>query len=83
VLSFHPARSTGDEIVPFLNELRAGLPHATIWAGDGCIDASADPLMGEAVSYGRGAQRFWFVFPMHGSDEAAFAGAVEPMGPCW
>jgi phage gp37-like protein len=79
-LYFHTRASTGNEIAPFLDELRAGLPNAYIWAGDGTIDGTSDPLMGQAVSYGHSPHRFWFVFPMHGSGTEDFAAAVEPMG---
>jgi len=79
-LYFHTRSSTGDEIAPFLDELQAGLPNTYIWAGDGNIDGTDDPLMGQAVSYGSSSQRFWFVFPMHGSGKEDFAAAIEPMG---
>jgi hypothetical protein len=79
-LYFHTRQSTGDEIAPFLDELRAGLPNMYIWAGDGNIDGTADPIMGQAATYGTSSHRFWFVFPMHGSGQEDFARAVEPMG---
>jgi hypothetical protein len=41
---FHTARSTGDEIVPFLDELQTELPNTYIWAGDGYIEGAEDPL---------------------------------------
>jgi hypothetical protein len=37
LLYFHTRQSTGDEIAPFLDELRAELPNTYIWAGDGNI----------------------------------------------
>jgi hypothetical protein len=77
---FHTRQSTGDEIAPFLDELRAGLPTTYIWAGDGNIDGTQDPIMRQAVSYGVSSHRYWFVFPMHGSSQEDFANAVEPMG---
>ena len=80
-LYFHTRCSAGDEIAPFLDEIRKGLPNAYIWAGDGCIEGtSEDPIMGKAVSYGTGPQRYWFVFPMHPSTPEAFAAATEAMG---
>ena len=77
---FHTRQSTGDEIAPFLDELRAGLPNTYIWAGDGCIDGTEDPVMGRAVTYGASPHRFWFVFPMRGSGQEDFANAVDPLG---
>jgi hypothetical protein len=79
-LYFHTRQSTGDEIAPFLDELQAGLPNTYIWAGDGNIDGTADPIMGQAVTYGTSSHRFWFVFPIHGFGQEDFARAVEPMG---
>jgi hypothetical protein len=79
-LYFHTRQSTGDEIAPFLDELRAGLPNTYIWAGDGNIDGTADPIMGQAATYGTSSHRFWFVFPIHGFGQEDFARAVEPMG---
>jgi hypothetical protein len=77
---FHTARSTGAEIVPFLDELQAEMPHAYIWAGDGAIEGSEAPLMGQAVNYASSLQRYWFVFPMQGSGNEDFANAIEPVG---
>jgi hypothetical protein len=77
---FHTGGSTGDEITPFLGELQTELPHTYIWAGDGCIDGTGEPLMGEGVTYGVSSERYWFVFPMHGDGPEDFARAVEPMG---
>ncbi len=77
----HTRCSTGDEIGPFLDELRTELPHTYIWAGDGPIEGSEqDPLMGQAISYGTSAQRYWFVFPLHGTGVKDFNDAIEPMG---
>jgi hypothetical protein len=45
-----------------------------------CIEGADDPVMGQAVSYGVSSQRYWFVFPMHGSGQEDFANAIEPMG---
>jgi hypothetical protein len=62
-LYFHTRCSSGDEIGPFLGEIRKELPNTYIWAGDGCIEGeSVDPIMGNAVSYGVSPQRYWFVF---------------------
>jgi hypothetical protein len=80
-LYFHTRRSHGDEIAPFLAEMRRELPTTYIWAGDGCIEGqSDDPLMGRAVSYGTSAQRYWFVFPMQTSTPEGFVAASEAMG---
>jgi hypothetical protein len=81
LLYFHTRCSSGDEIAPFMGELCAGLPNTYIWAGDGCIEGAAvDPVMGNAVSYGASAQRYWFVFPMQSSTAEAFAATTEAMG---
>ncbi len=80
LLYFHTAHSSGNEITPFLEELQAGLPHTYLWAGDGGIEGSTDPLMGRSVSYGNTAQRYWFVFPMQGNGSEDFARVVVPMG---
>ncbi len=81
LLYFHTRRSNGDEIGPFMDELRAGLPTAYIWAGDGPIEgASDDPLMGRAVSYGASRERYWFVFPMQNTTPQAFDFTSEAMG---
>jgi hypothetical protein len=80
-LYFHTRCSAGDEIAPFVDEIRGELPNTYIWAGDGCIEGrSDDPIMGEAVSTGVSSQRYWFVFPMHSSTVEAFAAATEAMG---
>jgi hypothetical protein len=80
-LYFHTRCSTGDEMAPFVGEIRRELPNTYLWAGDGCIEGtSADPIMGRAVSYGTGLGRYWFVFPMHSSTAEAFAAATEAMG---
>lgn len=79
-LYFHSPRSSGDDLAPFVDRLRAELPNTYFWAGDGCIDGAGDPFMGQAVSSGAGPQRFWFVFPMHGMGQEDFASTVEPMG---
>jgi len=80
-LYFHTRCSTGDEIAPFVDEIRKGLPNTYIWAGDGCIEGeSDDPIMGKAVSYGTSSQRYWFVFPMHSSTGEAFVATTEAMG---
>ena len=80
-LYFHTRCSSGEEIIPFLDEIRTGLPNTYIWAGDGCIEGrSDDPIMGKAVSYGTSTQRYWFVFPMQSSTGEAFAIAAEAMG---
>jgi len=81
LLYFHTRCSSGDEIAPFLDELRDDLPHTYLWAGDGPIDGTIDdPLMRKAVSYGTGPQRYWFVFPMQESTDEAFEAASEAMG---
>jgi len=85
LLYFHTRCSTGDEISPFVDEIRKGLPHTYIWAGDGCIEGrikgSADPLMGREVSHGVSSQRFWFVFPMRANTaEEATAVTNQAMG---
>lgn len=81
LLYFHTRCSSGDEIAPFVEELRGGLPNTYIWAGDGCIEGqAADPVMRRAVSYGASARRYWFVFPIQESTSEAFASAVEAMG---
>jgi hypothetical protein len=80
-LYFHTRCSSGDEIAPFVDEIRGGLPNTYIWAGDGCIEGKTDdPVMGRAVSYGSSAQRYWFVFPMQASTVEAFSEAKEAMG---
>ncbi len=80
-LYFHTRCSSGDEITPFVDEIRAGLPNAYIWAGDGPVEGKMDdPVMGKAVSYGSSSQRFWFVFPMQESTGEAFTAATEAMG---
>jgi hypothetical protein len=80
-LYFHTRCSSGDEIAPFLDEIRKELPNTYIWAGDGCIEGeSDDPIMGNAVSYGVSPQRYWFVFPMHLSTKEGFIAATEAMG---
>jgi len=80
-LYFHTRCSTGDEIAPFVDEIRRVLPNTYIWAGDGCIEGkSNDPIMGNAVSYGTGSHRYWFVFPTQSSTEEAFIAATEAMG---
>jgi len=81
LLYFHTRSSSGDEIAPFLDELRQGLPHTYIWAGDGPIEGQAnDPMMRHAASYGASSQRYWFVFPMQSTTTEAFAAATEAMG---
>jgi hypothetical protein len=81
LLYFHTRRSSGDELLPFVDELRARLPNTYLWAGDGPIDGRLDdPIMTRAVSYGSGGQRYWFVFPMQESTPAAFSAASEAMG---
>jgi len=80
-LYFHTRCSSGNEIAPFIDEIRGGLPNTYIWAGDGCIEGHLeDPVMGRAVRYGTSAQRYWFVFPMQSSTPEAFATAAEAMG---
>jgi hypothetical protein len=80
-LYFHSRRSSGDEIAPFIDEIRKDFPNMYIWAGDGCIEGkSDDPTMGEAVGYGVSSQRYWFVFPMHSSTKEGFTAATEAMG---
>jgi hypothetical protein len=80
-LHFHTRCSTGDEIAPFVDEIRKELPKTYTWAGDGCIEGeSDDPIMGKAVSYGASSQRYWFVFPMHSSTADGFVAATEAMG---
>jgi hypothetical protein len=67
-LYFHTRCSSGDEIAPFVEEIRKELPNTYIWAGDGCIAGkSDDPIMGKAVNYGESSQRYWFVFSMQSS----------------
>ena len=34
-LYFHTRCSSGDEIAPFVDEIRRGLPNTYLWAGDG------------------------------------------------
>ncbi len=80
-LYFHTRCSSGDEIAPFVDEIRRELPTTYIWAGDGCIEGqSTDPTMGKAVSYGASQQRFWFVFPMQSSTVESFVAATEAIG---
>ena len=80
-LYFHTRCSSGDEVAPFVDEIRKELPNTYIWAGDGCIEGkSDDPIMGKAVSYGVGSQRYWFVFPMQSSTVEGFVTATEAMG---
>ena len=81
LLYFHTRCSSGDEMTPFVDEIRKELPNTYIWAGDGCIEGKLDdPLMGKAVSYGTSSQRYWFVFPMHSSTGEAFTATTEAMG---
>jgi len=81
LLYFHTRCSAGDEIAPFVDEISRALPNTYIWAGDGSIEGkSQDPIMGNAVSYGVSAQRYWFVFPLHVSTPEGFAAATEAMG---
>lgn len=81
LLYFHTRRSSGDEIIPFLDELQKGLPSTYIWAGDGCIEGNSDdPVMRRAVSYGTSRQRYWFVFPMQSSSQDSFVATTEAMG---
>lgn len=86
LLYFHTRWSSGDEISPFVDEMRAGLPNTYLWAGDGNIDGSTDdPVRGKAVSYGSSSQRYWLVFPIQESTTEAFVAATEAMGkekPC-
>lgn len=79
-LYFHTRCSTGDELAPFADEIRQALPNTYLWAGDGVIEGENDPVMRNAVNYGTSAHRFWFVFPMHGSQPQDFAAATEAMG---
>ncbi len=80
-LYFHTRCSSGDEIAPFLGEIRSELPHTYIWAGDGPIEGqAADPVMRRAVSYGSSANRYWFVFPMQESSVDAFTTVQDAMG---
>lgn len=80
-LYFHTRCSSGDEIAPFVDDIRKELPHTYIWAGDGCIEGKFDdPLMGRTVSYGISPQRFWFVFPLQSTTKEAFVGATQAMG---
>ena len=81
LLYFHTRRSCGDEIVPFMDEIRKALPNAYIWAGDGPIEGKTDdPIMGKEVTYGTSTQHYWFVFPMQSSTKASFEAAREAMG---
>jgi hypothetical protein len=78
---FHTRRSTGDEIIPFVDDIQKALPTTYIWAGDGCIDGEADdPLMGKAVRVGTSSERYWFVFPIQTTTAESFAAATEAMG---
>lgn len=80
-LYFHTRCSSGDELEPFVDEIRRELPRTYIWAGDGPIESkSDDPIIGKSVSYGTSALRYWFVFPMHATTQEAFAAATEAMG---
>jgi hypothetical protein len=77
-LYFHTRCSSGDEIAPFVDEIREALPNTYIWAGDGCIEGQTDdPIMGKAVSSGVSAQRYWFIFPMQSSTVEGFVKATE------
>jgi hypothetical protein len=81
LLYFHTRCSSGDELLPFVAELRASLPTTYLWAGDGPIDGRLDdPVMGRAVRYATGPKRYWFVFPMQASTPEAFQAASEAMG---
>ncbi len=81
LIYFHTRCSSGDEIAPFLDEIRQGLPTTYICAGDGPIEGQADdPIMRHAASYGASSQRYWFVFPMQSSTVEAFEAATEAMG---
>ncbi len=80
-LYFHTRASSGDEITPFLGDLRAALPHTYLWAGDGPIEGRLDdPVMGGAVSYGSTSQRYWFVFPNRDSSAEGFTAAAQAVG---
>jgi hypothetical protein len=80
-LYFHTRRSSGDEMAPFVEEMRRELPNTYLWAGDGCIEGRTDdPIMGRATSYGSSRERYWFVFPMQSSTAESFAAASEAMG---
>jgi hypothetical protein len=80
-LYFHTRRSSGDEIAPFVDEIRATLPHTYLWAGDGCIEGQLDdPVIGKMAGYGTSSQRYWFVFPMQSFTGGAFTAATEAMG---
>jgi len=80
-LYFHTRNSSGDEIAPFVNEIRKELPKTYIWAGDGCIEGKYDdPVMGKEVNYGGNSQHFWFVFPMQSSTKESFIAATEAVG---
>lgn len=59
---FHSAGQTSEELRPFLEIIRTGLPDTYIWAGDGFISDS--PLMFQGANYGNSAKRYWFMFPM-------------------
>ena len=81
LLYFHTRRSSGDEMAPFVDELRLELPNTYLWAGDGCIEGQwDDPVMGRATRYGTSKERYWFVFPTQGSGAADFTFTVEAMG---
>jgi hypothetical protein len=80
-LYFHTRRSTGDEMAPFVDEIRQELPNTYIWAGDGPIEGKHDdPIMGKSVSYATSAEHYWFVFPMQSSTKESFVAATEAMG---
>lgn len=80
-LYFHTRCSSGDEIAPFVDEIRKELPNTYLWAGDGCIEGQFDdPMMGKVGSYGVTPQRYWFVFPMQSTTVERFVAATEAMG---
>jgi hypothetical protein len=82
-LYFHTRRSKGDEIAPFVDEIRQELPHTYIWAGDGPIEGKYDdPVMAKSASYASPTsdQHYWFVFPMHSFTVEGFTAASEAMG---
>lgn len=78
-LYFHSARTTSEQLRPFLPMLIENLPHTYIWAGDGVISGS--PVMRQQLCYGDDPQRFWFTFPMQDAcSTESFRNHVEAMG---
>jgi predicted esterase len=79
LIYFHTAGCNGDEIVPFIKELKRELPTTYIWSADGYIGGSSQ--MGKDLVYGGNDGRYWFTFPMQDSASAeSYRANIEAMG---